>query len=46
MHVFQTAGDPPSRAKSILPIMGWTRNSREEPTKRVRGKNRDKGRSP
>ena len=26
MHVFQTAGTPPSNGKTIFPIMGWTPN--------------------
>jgi hypothetical protein len=26
MHVFQTAGTPPSNGRTIFPIMGWTLN--------------------
>jgi hypothetical protein len=28
MHVFQTAGTPPSNGKTIFPIMGWTPNDK------------------
>src|SRR5205823_3237708 len=35
MHVFHTAGVPPSIGSSILPIIGWTRKSSVALTKRV-----------
>jgi hypothetical protein len=43
MHVFQTAGDPPSRGRTILPIIGWTRNRRLALKKSVTAKRKGKG---
>jgi hypothetical protein len=42
MHVFQTAGDPPRRGRTILPIIGWMRNSRLALRKSVTAKSRGK----
>ena len=36
MQVFQTEGDPPSRGRIILAIIGWTQKSSEAETKSVR----------
>ncbi len=38
MHVFQTAGVPPSRGSTILANIGWTRNSSVALTSSVRAK--------
>ena len=38
MHVFQTAGVPPSSGRIILPTIGWTRNKRVALTNSVRPK--------
>ena len=38
MHVFQTDGLPPSRGRTILAIIGWTRNSIAAPVKIVMAK--------
>jgi len=38
MHVFHTAGVPPRRGSSSLPIIGWTEKSRQALTSSVRAK--------
>jgi hypothetical protein len=40
MHVFHTAGVPPSSGSTILAIMGWTTNSSDELRKSVTAKSR------
>jgi hypothetical protein len=35
MHVFQTAGVPPRRGKTILANIGWTENKRKALRNRV-----------
>ena len=40
MHVFHTAGVPPSSGRIICAIIGWTTNSSEALTKSVNAKER------
>src|SRR5262249_57961869 len=46
MHVFQTDGDPPSRGRIILAIIGWTQNSSRALTNSVRANSSGKGSTP
>src|SRR5947209_17865727 len=45
MQVFHTAGVPPSIGRSILPIIGWTRNSSVALTNRVSANRSSSGRA-
>jgi len=38
MQVFHTCGVPPNFGRIILPIMGWTKNSKKALTNNVRAK--------
>jgi hypothetical protein len=46
MHVFHTAGVPPISGSSILPTIGWTRNSKNALTKRAPANNHGTRESP